>query len=185
MGFRFRRAADNLLGELLAGCGGKALTYSPVGGSLDGETPSGLTWHEWSRELPDDAFDRAVAAIEGWAVHRGAGLSVVVDGPMAVGTNVAMSAPLPIGFVDVTCRIVAVIADPDRRGFAYGTLPLHPETGEEAFLVVRDTTGVRFSVQAVSAPRHPIARLVPPLADRLQDQAVRRYLDAMSRLVER
>jgi uncharacterized protein (UPF0548 family) len=122
-------------------------------------------------------------AIEGWAVHREAGLSVVADGPIEVGTNVAMSAPLPIGFVDVTCRLVAVIDEASSCGFAYGTLPVHPETGEEAFLVVRDRDEVRFDVQAVSAPRHPLGRLVPPIAGRLQDAAVKRYLSAMTKLV--
>jgi uncharacterized protein (UPF0548 family) len=107
----------------------------------------------------------------------------MADGPIEVGTNVAMSAPLPIGFVDLTCRVVAVVDEPRRRGFAYGTLPVHPETGEEAFLVVRDEHGVRFDVQAVSGPRHPLGRLVPPVADRLQDAAVNRYLSAMTKIV--
>jgi hypothetical protein len=70
-------------------------------------------------------------------------LSVVADDPLVVGTNVAMSAPLPVGFVDVTCRVVAVIDEANRYGFAYGTLPVHPETGEEAFMIVRDDKRVR------------------------------------------
>lgn len=105
------------------------------------------------------------------------------DGPVAVGTNVALSAPLPIGFVDATCRIVAVVDEPDRVGFAYGTLSMHPECGEESFLIVRDEGDIRFEVQAVSKPKHPLARLIPPAAGRLQDAAVRRYLSAMSSLV--
>jgi uncharacterized protein (UPF0548 family) len=183
VGLRLRRPSDSDLAKLLDRCRGEALTYAPVGGSLAGTTPRGLHRHDWSRALPHTAFDRAAAAIEDWAVHRGAGLSVLAEGAIAVGTNVAMSAPLPVGFVDVTCRVVAVVDEPDRRGFAYGTLPVHPETGEEAFLVVRTDHDVRFTVTAISAPRHPAARLAPPLTNRLQDQAVRRYLDAMSRLV--
>jgi uncharacterized protein (UPF0548 family) len=62
-------------------------------------------------------------------------------------------------------------------------LPVHPETGEKAFIVVRDNNGVRFDVQAVSAPRHPLARLITPLGNRLQDSAVQRYLSAMTNLV--
>jgi uncharacterized protein (UPF0548 family) len=43
--------------------------------------------------------------------------------------------------------------DPDRYGFAYGTLPAHPEEGEELFLVTRggDDT-VRFEITAFSRP---------------------------------
>jgi len=127
-----------------------------------------------------DVFERAVEALRSWTVHRGAGLVLAADGPIAVGTNVAFNAPLPIGFVDGTCRIVAVVDEPDRSGFAYGTLSVHPERGEEAFVVVRDETGaVRFDVEGVSRPAHPIARLLPPVGDRLQDRGVRRYLSAM------
>jgi uncharacterized protein (UPF0548 family) len=180
---RLRRPSEHELANLLARCPADPLTYSPVGGSLTGVAPAGLRRHRWSTALPAEAFDRASAAIREWAVHRGAGLTVVADGPFAVGTNVAMSAPLPVGFVDVTCRLVSVVDEPDRFGFAYGTLPVHPETGEEAFLVVRDRDGLRFDVQAVSAPRHPLARLAPPVADRLQHRGVERYLAAMLRLV--
>jgi uncharacterized protein (UPF0548 family) len=34
-------------------------------------------------------------------------------------------------------RVVAVADLPDRRGFAYDTLPGHPVTGEEAFIAHR------------------------------------------------
>jgi len=116
-------------------------------------------------------------------MHRGAGLAIAADGPLAVGTNVAFRAPLPIGYVDGTCRIVAVVDETDRFGFAYGTLPLHPERGEESFLVVRDEErlDVRFDVVGVSCPVQPIVRLLRFVADRLQDAAVRRYLSAITR----
>ena len=117
-------------------------------------------------------------------MHRGAGLDIAADGPLVEGTNVAFSAPLPLGFVDGTCRIVAVIDEPKRFGFAYGTLEVHPERGEESFLVTRAESGVtRFDVEGVSRPTHPLARLIPPAADRLQDAAVRRYLTAMEKAV--
>jgi hypothetical protein len=57
----------------------------------------------------------------------GGGLIVSVDGPPVAGLAVAMSAPPPVGFIDAVCRVVAVIDEPDRFGFAYGTLPDHPE----------------------------------------------------------
>ncbi len=125
-----------------------------------------------------------VEALREWRVHRGAGLELATDGALNVGTNVAFSAPLPIGFVDGTCRIVAVVNEPDRFGFAYGTLTVHPERGEESFLVVRDThNNVRFDVHGVSRPSLPFARVLAPIADRLQDRAVRRYLSAMQHCV--
>jgi len=125
-----------------------------------------------------------VEAIRTWKVHRGAGVVLCVDGPPVVGLVVAMSAPLPIGYVDAVCRVVAVIEEPDRFGFVYGTVPTHPERGEESFVVARNADGtVDFEVTAVSQPRHPLARLCPPLARRLQRSATTRYLDAMTTAV--
>ena len=98
---------------------------------------------------------------------------------MAVGTHVAMSAPLPIGFVDAVCRIVAVIDEPDGIGFAYGTLPVHPELGEESFIIDRTGATPTFRVEAVSRAAHPLARLAPPVANTLQNSAAQRYLAAM------
>ena len=67
-----------------------------------------------------------------------------------MGTNVVVTAPLPIGYVDVACRVVALIEEEDQFGFAYGTLSVHPEQGEEAFFVTRSTAdSATFSVEAV------------------------------------
>jgi uncharacterized protein (UPF0548 family) len=180
MAVRFRRPSEADLESLLDRCRHEDLTYEPTCISLTGEARAGLKTHRWTAPLPDHAFPAAQEAIRAWAVHRGAGLGVVTDGPLVVGTNVAMSAPLPVGFVDAVCRVVAIVDEVDRFGFAYGTLPVHPERGEESFLVVRDERGaLRFDVCAVSAPTHPLARLAPPVADRIQSSAARRYLAAM------
>jgi uncharacterized protein (UPF0548 family) len=40
-----------------------------------------------------------------------------------------------MGFLQAPCRVVYVIDEPDIRGFAYGTPPGHPESGEERFAV--------------------------------------------------
>lgn len=184
MGVRLRRPSSAQLQELLEDCTLVDLTYSPTGVTITGSAIVGLTRRTWSTTLAAGAFDAARLAIDEWAVHRGAGLVVETDGPIAVGTNVALSAPLPpTGWVDATCRIVAVVDEPDRYGFAYGTLPNHPERGEESFVVTRTAEATRFDIVAVSTPVHPVVRLVPPLGNLLQDAAVRRYLRAMERAV--
>ena len=187
MGVHLRRPTRKQLSVLLERSRSDRLTYEPVGGSLNGPTPSGLQRHSWTTPLSGpDAFFRGVEALHTWAVHRDAGLEVVADGPIEVGTNVAMSAPLPVGFVDISCRITAIVDERDRFGFAYGTLSVHPERGEESFVMIRDHgDSARFEVQAVSHPRHPVARVLPVLGNRLQDAAVRRYLDAMRRITTR
>lgn len=186
MALRIRRPSPADLARLLADCRAADLTYEPTGISVGGSAPAGFRRHRWSTSLAgEDALARARTALEEWAVHRGSGLLVESDGPLVVGTNVAMAAPLPVGWIDVTCRVVAVIDEPDRFGFAYGTLPIHPEIGEESFVARRDpsTGSVSFDVEAVSRPGHLLARLAGPIADRMQDQAAQRYLAAMSAAV--
>ena len=185
MVLRRLRPTPGQLAALLARCPSMSLTYEPAGVTLQGWAPAGLPRRTWATDLPDHAFELGAEAIRTWAVHLGAGLEVAADGPMAVGTNVALAAKLPVGWIEATCRIVAVVDEPDRRGFAYGTLGIHPEQGEEAFLVQRGIDGVAFAVVAVSRPAHPLARLVPPVAHRLQDRAVERYLTTMQRLIGR
>ncbi len=184
MSVRWWPARERDLGALLERARTDALTYAPGGVSMGDLASSGLTRRHWTTLLAgSNAFERAVEALRTWAMHRGAGLGVAADGPIAVGTNVAFRAPLPIGFIDGTCRIVAVVDEPNRYGFAYGTLSGHPECGGESFVVSRDDDGnVRLDIDGVSRPTHRLARLVPPLADHLQDRAVRRYLDAMRTL---
>lgn len=183
---RLRRPSAADLAALLERCRDDTLTYTPVGVSLDETADTELQRRVWTLNLQtEDGFERGSSALHDWGVHRGSGLCVAADGPLEVGTNVAMAAPLPIGFVDVSCRVVEVIDEADRFGFAYGTLSVHPEQGEESFMLRREPGGsVTFVVAAASQPAHRLARLVPPVAHRLQDIACRRYLAAMRHAVE-
>jgi uncharacterized protein (UPF0548 family) len=73
-----------------------------------------------------------------------------------------------------------VVDEPNRYGFAYGTLPHHPEQGEEAFLVEQDDRGdVNFVIEVFSRPRHPLARLGKPVSRLVQKRTTRRYLRGM------
>ncbi len=180
---RARRPSDTALAALRERCADDAFTYSPVGVTEPGvPTPPGFRRERWTTELGygADVFDAAAATVMSWGMQRGSGLVVVAGGPPAAGDVVAMAAPLPIGWIDVTCRVIAVIDEPDRQGFVYGTLPIHPETGEESFAVVRHADGtVSLDIVAVSRSSHPLSRLAPPIARRLQASAVRRYQQAV------
>jgi len=75
---------------------------------------------------------------------------------LGVGTGAVMlSAP---------CRVVYVVDEPDRPGFAYDTLPGHPDSGEEAFVIERaDDDTVSFSITAFSTPASHRVKLAGPL----------------------
>lgn len=67
----------------------------------------------------------------------------------------------------------------DRAGFAYGTLPGHPESGEELFLVERGAGEVRFPVSAFSRPATLLAKAGGPASRRVQLVMAERYLRAI------
>lgn len=113
-------------------------------------------------------------------MHKASGFVVLAEGPPTVDGVVALSAPLPVGFIEATCRIVDVIDTADRYGFAYGTLSTHPERGEESFTVIRhEDDSIVFEIVVVSQPRNPLARACPPVARLLQRKATARYLATM------
>jgi hypothetical protein len=88
-------------------------------------------------------------------------------------------------FDSVACRIVYVVDEADRFGFAYGTLPAHAETGEERFTVEWDEQddAVWYDILAFSLPQQLLARLGYPFARRLQKRFARDSPAAMLRAV--
>ncbi|MEZ5180090.1 MAG: DUF1990 family protein [Acidimicrobiales bacterium] len=101
------------------------------------------------------------------------------DRPPDEGATVVVV--LPFGPFEVVApdRIVAVVDEPDRFGFVYGTLAGHPELGEELFLAERlDDRTLRLTIRIHARPGtalHPNRR---PDRRRLQRIAARRYLAA-------
>ncbi|MBI5160997.1 MAG: DUF1990 domain-containing protein [Micrococcales bacterium] len=79
------------------------------------------------------------------------------------------------------CRVVYVVDEPQRRGFAYGTLPGHAARGEEAFLVDRrDDGSVWITIRAFSRPATPFWWLVDPILRVVQRVFTQRYLRALA-----
>jgi uncharacterized protein (UPF0548 family) len=66
-----------------------------------------------------------------------------------------------------------------RFGFAYGTLPGHPEQGEEAFHVNFEDGQVLAEIVAFSRPADLPTRLAGPLARQVQKAATKRYIDGI------
>ena len=186
MALRLKRPSSDDLRALLEAGRTAELTYAPVGITAGGDVPAGYQRQRFERVLDagDGPFEAGRDALNTWQVQRRSGLIVCDEGPPRVDDVVAMSGPLPLGYIDVVCRIVRVIDEPDRFGFAYGTLPVHVADGEESFTIGRDQGGhTTFVIDVVSRPRHPLARLCPPITRRLQRRAIVAYLDAMSEAV--
>jgi uncharacterized protein (UPF0548 family) len=121
-----------------------------------------------------------------WTAQRGAGLRIDASGPASTpGTVVVMTAGLRRLGLDIPCRVVWVADRPDRRGFAYGTLPGHPESGEESFVVTLRPDGeVVYSVRAFSRLATPLSRLGGPVSLRAVSLALDRYVAAIRRAAQ-
>jgi uncharacterized protein (UPF0548 family) len=162
-----------------------ALTYAEHGATRDASLPAGYghVHRDVSIGTGRAAFEAAADGLLGWRMHRGAGLSVPASTPTAApGVTVVLRLGLgPLG-VTIPCRVVYLVDEEDRRGFAYGTLPGHPEQGEEAFVVtLRPDGDVRLMIRAFSRPASRLARAGGPATRAVQALVTTRYVQALRR----
>jgi len=160
-----------------------SLTYREVG-ATSGPLPAGYRHVTRTAQLGrgSETFDQCSAAVLSWEMHRRAGLVVHASHPVAQEGSVAalVFGASRLGLV-LPCRVVYVVEEAQRRGFAYGTLPGHPEQGEESFIVVHEHDGsVVLRITAFSRPASALSRLGGPLTRWVQDWMTRRYLAAVS-----
>ena len=161
------------------------LTYPEVGATRNDVLPAG--YHHVERREPvgegPAAFERAARAVLTWQMHRGAGLRVAASTP-TVDPDVVVVAALgwpPFGLT-VPCRVIYVVDTELCRGFGYGTLPGHPEHGEEAFLVELAGDGrVYLTIRAFSRPATLLSRLGGPVGRQVQRLITDRYIRAVRR----
>jgi uncharacterized protein (UPF0548 family) len=163
-------------------------TYSDVGGTLAGTRPDGFHNDHFETMLGEgpDTFQRAVAGLKTWRAHRLPGMRVFPRSQEILsGATVVVTLGTPLAALAVPCRIVSVIDGQTSWGFAYGTLPGHPEQGEEAFLVsIAPDKSVRFEIKAFSRPSDPLVRLFGPIGRAIQKGGTGGYLRALQRFVD-
>jgi uncharacterized protein (UPF0548 family) len=163
----------------LSNLAAQPLTYSEVGATA-GPLPAGYHHLEKSavigsgRKRFDDAAEKGMR----WGMLRGAGLRVEATTEIAaMGTEVIVH----LGPVRAPCRVVYVVEEPDQRGFAYGTLPGHAESGEERFVVRYDPATDEVHADVVAFSRHATwwSRLGSPVTSVVQRVITDRYLRAL------
>jgi uncharacterized protein (UPF0548 family) len=174
--------------RLVEDLGSAELTYSDVGSTLAGKRPEGFHHDRYEAVLGEglDAFRRAVRGLKTWKAHRLPGMRVFPDDvEIRTGATVVLTVGTPIASLVVPCRIVGVVDGQTRWGFAYGTLPGHPERGEESFAVSMSSDGtVHFEIEAFSRPGDLLARLSGPIGRGMQRGGTGAYLHALKRYVE-
>lgn len=151
---------------------GLPFSYTEVGATRDDREPAGFN-HDHNRQhlgIGAETFVRACDAIRAWRMFP-APLAWIEPLPIPIRdgeqAGVVVRA-LGLWWLNAA-RIVYVIDDPRRFGFAYGTLPGHVESGEERFLVEHlADDSVWYDLRAFSRPRLWLVRAGKPLARVLQ-----------------
>jgi len=162
-------------------------SYPEVGATAgDGPLPTGYRHlrHRTRLGLGPDVFMAAGESVLTWRMHRAVGVDLTATADRAapgVGVRVLLGRG---GFgLAAPCEVVWTVEQPTRLGFAYGTLPGHPECGEEAFLVELARDGqVWFTVTAFSRPARWYTRAAGPLVPVFQRLYARRCGRVLRRL---
>jgi uncharacterized protein (UPF0548 family) len=178
-GIGFGHRSDDDLDRALAEARRAELSYRHVGSTLQARTLPGVADRTLEREVPG-TLAAAEATLRRFAPHDGIRARIVPpDAPLEVRTSLLVVARLGPVEMCVPDRIVAVIDEPTRFGFAYGTLQGHIEAGEELFLAQAiDSDRLRLTVRVQARAASMAARLGGPVAPLLQRIAASRYLTA-------
>src|ERR1700686_2482288 len=155
------------------------LTYSEMGATA-GPLPAGYHHVQKSAVIGRgrSRFEQAADKGMRWGMLRGAGLRVEATTEVAAeGSQVIVH----LGPVRAPCRVVYVVDEPDRRGFAYGTLPGHAESGEERFVVRYHPATDEVFAEVTAFSRHATwwSRLGSPVTSAAQRVITDRYLRAL------
>lgn len=158
------------------------LTYDEVGASAAGPQ-AGYEWLERSRTLVRRDWEGACRDLLTWRLHERAGLRVQAsESPLRQDTVVLLHLGVGPLALPIPCRVVYVVDEPTRCGFAYGTLPGHPESGEERFVLEQHGDGsIEVAITAFSRPATRLATLGGPLTKKVQQVMTTRYLGALDR----
>ncbi len=161
------------------------LTYPEVGATRDRDLPGGYRRIVARARIGRGprVFAAAVDGLRGFDMQRRAGLRVVPEtARVALGTEMTIGIGVGRLRIWAPCRVVWVVEEPNHFGYAYGTLPGHPESGEEAFEVSLVDDDVWLEIRAFSRPATWFAKLGGPATGLVQDWATNRYRDALQRL---
>ncbi len=178
-GIHLGHRSPHRLEVLLAAAADAGLSYPHVGSTLREGPVAGIPDRSFSIEVPG-SLAAASVTLRRWAPHDGIRANILpVGAALEEGTTVLVVAPLGPFEMAVPDRVVGLVDEPDRFGFAYGTLAGHAEAGEEAFVaeqIAADRLRLTVRVQARAATF--LARLGTPVVTLLQKAAAKRYLAA-------
>ena len=189
--FLLAKPSDEQIRNIIAAQRSAPFSYPFAGASRDDTPPLGYKRDHNRVYLGagEATFNRAVAAVQRWEMFNFPWMQLCWPAtPIEVGATVVALAALPMLWTLNTCRVVYTVDldEPLRRyGFAYGTLPLHEERGEERFLIEwnRADDSVYYDILAFSQPKSLMAQAGYPVARLYQKRFARDSKRAMVRAV--
>ena len=157
-------------------------TYAPVGNTLVDDIRPGVHVESMIVGRGCNDFEAARIALLHWVLQRRIGADVVPPRQaLELGATVLLIIRRGPACIVAVNRVVALIDQPHRFAYAYGTLSGHPERGEEAFIVdLLDDESIRLTIRVAAEPATRIGRLLAPIVRLLQRAALRRYLAAVA-----
>jgi uncharacterized protein (UPF0548 family) len=161
--------------------------YGAVGGTRPADAewtdrPAGLRSYERTVLLGagPQYWEFATRAVLEWGIKTRSGFTVGSAGTVRSGAAYDLVAHLGPIRIKEPVTVVAVVEEPDRVGFAYGTRDGHPVRGEEAFIVHRDPDGsVHLTLRSLTSAPRGIWLLAYPVVLVAQRAYRRRYQRAL------
>ncbi|MDT5095788.1 MAG: hypothetical protein QOH60_5151 [Mycobacterium sp.] len=154
-------------------------TYTEIGATR-GPLPDGYHHLHESARIGTGLtrFEDAAARVMKFGMLRGAGVRVTSSSEVAEVGTVAV---VHLGPIRAPCRVVYVIDEQHRRGFAYGTLAGHPERGEELFSVRYEPSEDAVYGEVAAFSRHATwwSRAAGPVTSLFQRVISKRYVSAV------
>jgi len=179
--FRLTRASKDEREKLLAAAR-QLPSSSPnvltLTDGLVGILPRGFA-HDLSRSQigqGQSAFAAGREALQRWEQFDLGWVRIANPIPKVVpGELVAVEAYTAFLWSINVSRIVEIVDNPTRFGFMYTTTALHVEEGQERFVVEFDleSGSVNYLIEAISRPRHILARVGYPFSRAMQHRFAR------------
>ena len=175
--YRLLRPNENTISTYLSTCSDLPLSYSAVGSTLSNTMPSGwlVNHNEVGLGYGDDVWHVAKSSIAAFSMFDIDWVELVPShAKMIKGEIVATMARIVGVWTLNPCRIIDVVDENNRYGFAYGTLEPHAMRGEERFLILRnpETGEIRFDITSFSKPRDWVSWITLPMVRSIQRRFV-------------
>jgi uncharacterized protein (UPF0548 family) len=187
--FLLSRPSPERLDRVLAEASAQSPTFDHIGATRSADRVPGFRYDSYAAPIGHGQadWDAACNGLRVWAAHAGARVSITPhNAPLVEGQTVVASTSVGPMHVLIPCRIVYVLDESNRFGFAYATLPGHPECGEEAFMLSRSDEGeMTFTVSAHSHPADLMTRLGGPISRLVQQRTNHAYVAGLAAFVER